>query len=246
MEEILSKIFDKDLIGNLKFTLYRDHLIISGIYKPQYKVVLPKNIDCRIAYLSGVIMGDGSITIAKRKVSGYPQLTLKIFNASEQYLEFLNNEFHGVFGTKGGISKKKDKNCYVLTLNRKLIILYFLKVLEIKGGKKSNLRIPPLLKNKDLFKFFVAGIFDTDGFFTESFGIMMNGSNYNFLKEISLLLEEFYGISSRKLWYGYLNNPRKLISRTQFLIRTRDIDKFINIIPLKHNKYKGSLSSGYD
>lgn len=236
MNEIIDKIFDKNLISDLRFSL-KDNKIVAWSKRSKYKIVLPQEINKKIAYLSGAIMGDGNISISKRKIIHYPRLRLIIFNASKDYLEFLNNEFYNIFKVNGTISKKKDKNCYMLTINKKILVLYFLKIMGIFAGKKERLKIPEKVKDKNLFRFFVGGLYDTDGFFSDTFGIMMNGSNYNFLKEISIFLEDYYKISSRKIYYGYLNTNRGLKTRSQLQIKTDGIRKFINIIPLKHIKY---------
>ena len=164
-------------------------------------------------------------------------MRLLVFNASKDYLEFLNNEFYSIFNIRGKIYKKKDKNCFVLSINKKLVILYFLKIIKLKPGKKNKLEIPIILKDKNLFKHFVAGLYDTDGFFSETFGIMMSGSNFEFLKNLSELLEKNYDISSRKLYFGKITTSSGIKFRSQTQIKTKDIEKFINTIPLKHTKY---------
>jgi len=236
MNKVIENIFNKTLLSDLRF-IHEENAIIAWSKRSRFKIIIPKKIDERIAYLSGAIIGDGNITITKRKVTKYPRLRLTIFNASKKYLSFLNKEFYCVFKINGKITKKKDKNCYVLTINQKLVVLYFLQIIKMHPGKKSNLEIPIAVRNRDLFRFFVAGLYDTDGFFSKTFGIMMNGSNYGFLRDVSALLEEYYNISSRKLFFGCLNTDKGPRFRSQAQIRTRDIQKFINTMPLKHNKY---------
>lgn len=233
---ILDKLFDKGLLSDLRHLTKKEGFIVWS-KRSKYKIILPNKVDEKLAYLSGAILGDGNISITNRKISRYPRLILRLFNASYDYLDRVNNIFYNTFGISGKISKKKDKNCYVLTVNQKLITLYFLKVIGLSAGKKINLKIPKTIKNRRLFKHFLAGLFDTDGFFTETFGIMMHGSNHLFLKEISRLLDSYYGISTRKLWKGILKTSTGPKIRSQLQIRSAHIGKFINALPLKHNKY---------
>lgn len=236
MNRTIENIFDKDIISDVRYKLDNKKLIVWS-KRSKYKVTIPTTVDKKIAYLAGVIVGDGNVVISKRKETKYPRTRILIFNASREYLEFLNDEFYSTFNIKGKIYKKKDKNCYVLAMNKKLIVLYFLKTIGLMSGKKDNLKIPISLIDKNLFKYFVAGLYDTDGFFYETFGIMMSGSNYEFLKTLSELLKKYYDISSRKLYFGKIITQTGLKLRAQTQIRTQDIEKFINTIPLKHSKY---------
>src|SRR3989344_7048459 len=232
----MKNLFDNRLVSDFR-TSKNNGKILMWAKRSKYKIIMPTEVNEKLAYITGVIVGDGNITITERGITKYPRMTLIIFNASKSYLEFLNKEFYGVFGIGGKIMKKLDKECYKLTITKKLIILYFLKIMGLTAGKKKVLKIPEAVKNKRLFKFFIAGLYDTDGYFSQTFGIMMSGSNYNFLKEITLLLERYYNISSRKLYFGNLITKTGLKTRAQTQIRARDVEKFIEIIPLKHSKY---------
>lgn len=233
---VLGRLFDKKLVSDVRHFRKGNKLIVWS-QRSGYKIRLPVKPDKRIAYLAGAIIGDGNISITQRKVSRYPRLILRIFNSSKPFLNHINEEFHKAFGINGTIVKKPDKNCYILTINKKLVVLYFLKIVGLKAGKKINLRIPPTIKNKNLLKYLIAGLFDTDGFFSKTFGIMMQGSNYDFLKELANLSEDYYGIKSRKMWKGYLRTKSGLKFRTQLQIRSESIVKFIKVVPLKHDKY---------
>ena len=165
-------------------------------------------------------------------------MKLRIFNKTKSFLEQINNDFVHIFKFSGKITKKEDKNCYILTVNNKILILYFLKIIGLSFGKKASLFIPDALKNKKLLKYFLAGLFDTDGFKTDTYGIMMQGSNYDFLKNITELLEKWYDIKSRKIYYGTAETMFGIKSRCQFQIKSKSMEKFINTIPLRHSRWK--------
>ena len=236
VKNITNILYDKKIISDLKF-VDKSRDIVCWSKRSKYRIYIPKNVTKQISYLSGVIVGDGNVSITKRKITKYPRTKIRIFNKSEKFLKYVNNEFYNTFKIGGYISKKKDKNCYILTINNKIINLYFIKIIGLQSTKKKNLKIPYILTNSRLFKYFIAGLFDTDGFRTDTYGIMMNGSNYDFLKDIKRLLNKFYGIESRKIYYGYIDTKTGQRERTQFQIKSKSMERFINIVPLKHNRY---------
>ncbi|MBR9682707.1 MAG: hypothetical protein GOV02_03450 [Candidatus Aenigmarchaeota archaeon] len=235
MEEIIRQINDRRFISDIEFD-EEDGKIKLWSKRSKYKISIPKKVDERISYLCGVLLGDGNINVGKKHIN-YPRMRIRIFNKSKSFLENVNKEFLDIFNVCGKLTKKKDKNCYILTIHRRIVVIYFLKIIGLSSGKKINLVIPKMLRNREFFKYFLAGLYDTDGFKTDTFGIMMQGSNYEFLKNIINLLNRFYGVKSRKLYYGTIKTPFGIRSRCQFHIKSESMDKFINIIPLRHNRW---------
>jgi len=239
-EDILNKLFDKKLVSNIEFNIENNKLT-CWLKHSDFKVNILLTITPKISYLTGVIYGDGNVSIIEKTKEKLLCLRISMFNASLLYLKKINNIIYSLFGVYGKLAKKKDKNCYVLRINSKLVCLYFLKIIGIKNGKKDNLKIPIVLINKQLFKFFLAGLFDTDGFFTETFGIMMCGNNSEFLKEIIELSRKYYDLRFRKFYSGTINVNNILRTRCQIQLSRGSITKFISIIPLKHEKYYNML-----
>ena len=82
--DIAKKLFDKNLISKIKVFSKKNKILIWS-ERSKYKIILPRKIDNKIAYLSGAIIGDGNIPLTKRKISNYPRLRIRIFNSSIQY-----------------------------------------------------------------------------------------------------------------------------------------------------------------
>ena len=236
MEDIIKKIYDRKLISDLRFSEDVNDIIIWS-KRSKYRVHIPKSVNETISYLSGVIVGYGNISIVSRKNILYPRTKLRIFNKSRKYLEQINSEFSNIFNLHEKILKKEDKDCHILTINNKIMILYFLKIIGLYPGKKLGLEIPKILRSRALLKYFIAGLFDTDGFRTDTFGIMMHGSNYKFLKDIAHLMKKYYDIEPRKIYYGTLKTPSGIRTRSQFQIGVGSMEKFISVIPLRHSRW---------
>lgn len=234
--DIIKKLSDKKLATEIKYAI-KNGKLTCWLKRSTFKILIPLNVTPEISYLTGVIYGDGNVSIAQRKEIEFPRLRISLYNASIKYLRKINNMLYSIFRTHGKLTKKKDKNCYILSINNKLVCLYFLKIIGVKAGKKNNLKVPNILKNKKLFRFFLAGLFDTDGFLTETFGIMMCGSNSKFLKEVIKLSKNYYDIEFRKFYSGIINANNILRTRCQIQLSRVSIPKFISLIPLKHEKY---------
>lgn len=229
-----STLFDKKIIANLSFLNEGDTIFAKS--DRSYRIRLPSKINEDIAYLAGVIAGDGSVYRHPNKYTNFPRTKIMIFNASRIFLEKLNIIFKTNFGYIGCIKKKVDKNCYILTIHSKIIWLYFTKIISLPLNKKY-LKVPRTLKNKKLFKYFLAGFFDTDGYFSGTFGCMLGGRNFQFLSQITKLSKRFYvlNFSKPKINVLRVNNKRYLRAYTQ--LKSSDITRFRETIPLIHERY---------
>ncbi|MAG07830.1 hypothetical protein CMI46_03385 [Candidatus Pacearchaeota archaeon] len=116
-----------------------------------------------IMYLLGVIEGDGSLAIAKRKRGGYHYM-LRIYSGEETYLQYLKELFYKYFSIEGRINKDKRKNkTFWFELKNASIFFYF-NTLGIKHGKKSEREILLSAKtNQSNLLNYLAGFVDTDG-----------------------------------------------------------------------------------
>lgn len=116
-----------------------------------------------IAYLLGVITGDGDIVKSVRKKGGF-HYCVRITSGSPIYLNYLNSLFKKHFSISGTIFKdKRSNNNYALRFRNAVIFCYF----TLSGhpaGKKVNLDIPNIIDNKSLFLHYLAGLVDTDGY----------------------------------------------------------------------------------
>ena len=192
-----------------------------------------------IAYLSGVIMGDGNLAFIERNDRIKPMVRLNIFNNSKSYLKLINNIFKKEFDLNLKLYKKKGDNCYILETYNRDICIFFSELLNIKN-KKINMQVPLSVQNKKIFKYFLAGLFDTDGYYSDTFGIMMGGTQLDFLSQIGELCTEHHGIKIRGPYKNTLRQNGKEYSRCYLKTSTYTNHIFWKEIPLVHEKYEKS------
>ena len=135
-----------------------------------------------LVYLIGIIAGDGSLIICKRKRGGNHH-RLQITSCSPEHLESLNKILEENFKIRGKISKDKRKErVYRLTTANTSIFWYF-KILEAKYNETN--KIPKICKNKNYFNHYLAGLIDTDGHVTPSKNrIQLKLKNQQIINEI--------------------------------------------------------------
>jgi len=129
------------------------------------KLKLPTHITPELAYLCGVLAGDGSITYRKEhneyciNCVGNPK-DEKIF-----YHQIIAPLFKKVFGITLRIKYHHKHTTYGFSLYSKSIYLYFTQKIGLPTGvKHDTLHVPPrFLQKKTLTRAYLRGVFDTDG-----------------------------------------------------------------------------------
>ena len=150
-------------------------------------MIPPMNED--IAYLIGVITGDGTIIKSKRNRGGFHYI-LKITSDSENCLEYLNYLFNLHFGIQGRIVRDERKNhTYNLVIQNAAVFWYFV-LSGLSIGKKIRIKVPVLIKTKKLKLNYLAGLVDTDGHVKYK-RIQLKQKDRLFLKELYTILNRF-------------------------------------------------------
>jgi len=151
-------------------------------------------IDNRVAYFTGVITGDGSITKSKRKVGGYCyRIQIVGYKKYMAYLATLTKE---LFNYKPRVLRdKRKKNCYLINIYSAAIFAYFVQ-LGLPIGKKRNLSVPKIIANNpSLFKHYMLGLIDTDGH-VRNRRVQLKQRLKPFLEELVVLLEKHFNIKA--------------------------------------------------
>ena len=172
-----------------------------------------------IAYLIGVVAGDGSLNQTKRSKGGH-HYTFRIYSAGDKYLVLLNKLFEKNFEIKGKIIKDKRKNnSYHVVIKNAIIFFYFV-TNGCEIGKKQRGEIPKQIKeNKKYFLEYLAGLIDTDGHVKNN-RIQLKQKNKKLLETIQKILNDI-GLNCTNPKINYTNN------KPYFYIR------FDNNIPLR-------------
>lgn len=199
-------------------------------------VRLPKTPNENIAYICGALAGDGRVSCWPHFPEKHMRTSLHFYNQSRQYLEYLAELFSKEFGVSGKIYKQKG-NCFVLSEHSRDIWLYFVKELGFPLDKKY-LEIPSALQTRDLFRHYLAGLFDTDGFCSPNFGIMMAYRSLAYLQHATELANRLYGLEFGKMCINTLHQNGKVYERIIIRLRAKSRVAFWKEIPLKHERYK--------
>ena len=184
------------------------------------EVILPTKITNELAYLTGILAGDGNIHIRnKRKYAikcvGHPQ------DEQDFYYDIIGPIFNKLFGIILKLKYHDKSTTFGFVLNSKEIVNFFIDI-GLPSGRKDNIRIPRKLKvSERLIINFIRGIFDTDGCITfkkryrkEPYYpvIIFSSKSKKITKEIACYLKRFkfkiveiydYKVKDKRIKRGY-------------------------------------------
>jgi len=177
-----------------------------------------------------VIVGDGTIVSpTKRKRGGYHW---KISITGElDHLKLFKNIVISLFNYAPRMYKdQRKKNTHSLLINPKVIYRYLTNVLGLRiGAKKTEFSVPHIV-NPEFFKYFLAGLFDTDGCVTAR-AVKINQQSKKFLSQVKMLTHHLFAIEFKG---PYLH--RKTMWKKHWEIRigtVKERKRFFQEIPIR-------------
>ncbi len=193
-------------------------------------------LDSDMAYLMGVLMGDGHISNScKSKTDLSKDYRISIEIVDIEYMEqIIYPLFTNLVLTKS-VPRRRKRECkkessYFILRNKELYG-FLVNDMGLIAGRKDNLVVPKVIlcSKGDIKRNFVAGLFDTDGGFRgKSIGFTMKSKILRD-KIIDLLLEE--GINSKgDEWVAKYNGLKYYGLR----IAKGDIVNFLKRFPLRN------------
>ena len=210
------------------------------------KIKLPKVLDCKLAYLLGVIFGDGHLADPDKS---YDKLTsynseLRITDGHEETFDSLRNVFVYLFDYKPKIYSEKSKMnklFYRFVIKSKPLHRFVMVVCGMPtGDKRGKLRLPKIIKDAplNLQKWFISGFFDADGCIslTKDKWAVIHITQYdtNILKEI-IDISSKLGVN----WLGPYCYKYKYNNCSIKIYNKKNIINFLNTFPsLNPNKLK--------
>jgi hypothetical protein len=205
--------------------IYASNFTFS-VHKSLQPTKLPKYFSPKLSYFVGWTCGDGHLTDYGN------HYLIKISEESIEELSLLQTLVKDLFGINPPIFRIY-KNGYALQFGNKPVFRFLTQVLKIKVGE-----FPEIIKevNDACKKYFLAGVFDSEGCVYESrYRITISQANLRFLEKIIALSNEL-GIKFR----DPVTHRTKLgIWYTIRIDKKDDILKFANSIGSYHvNKYK--------
>ena len=206
---------------------------IKRYYLPgsPHKITLPSYLCGDLAYLIGAIMGDGTIASpVRRKKGGYYWRI--IITGEYNHLEFFANIVARLFDYKPRFYKdSRKKRTYFLLINSKIIYRYFTRVLGLKiGAKEGEYSVPRIVSSSKLFRYFLAGLFDTDGCVTAR-AVKISQQSKLFLSELKALT---YRLLDLEFKGPYLSKKTKKKEHWEIRIGAlKEREVFFQKVPLR-------------
>ncbi len=153
-----------DLSNSIKSKLSLKDLRFSCKYSP-HKVKFPLTISENLAYIIGIILGDGTLSGNKNKKKSW---VIRVYFDNLQHRLIFNELMEKEFGIQP-INSQRKKNCFESTIASKIIYLYISNYFNLHVGRKANkIEFPNnLLSGSNEIKCaLIQGLFDSDGTIT--------------------------------------------------------------------------------
>ncbi|RKX45846.1 MAG: secretion system protein, partial [Thermotogae bacterium] len=198
-----------------------------------HPVKLVKEIDGSLAYIAGVILGDGYISSNGYHISA-------TFDDEEYMDAFVDAVSNFILNYAPQI--RNNGKSTVVTIGSKIFAEMLSRIFGIPKGRKSEIWDVPdvVLSNDDLMRYFIAGLYDADGYVDESsLAIILTTKSENAARKIWYALQRLGIIStvSRVKNRGFKDGEifRVIISGIE------DMNKFARFIPLHHSRKRAKL-----
>ena len=180
-----------------------------SLRRSKYKYIFPDPLTEDMAYLVGVISGDGSlVTPIKRSRGGYIfRVSIAVARDNQEFLDNILQLLKKLFGINPTLVKKMRNgslSCYEILIQLVPIYAYFVDVIGLEIGRRDeNFQVPEIFQNKRLFPFYLAGMIDTDGH-VQNNRFRLDQKNYNMIQQIRELTLKFItnNVSELKEWYA--------------------------------------------
>ena len=209
------------------------------------KVEIP-NITKDLAYLCGVLAGDGNINIRPEKHDYSIKCVGNPKDEKEYYKKLIVPLFDKIFNLKVKARHYDKGTTYGIRIWSKELVYYLTNFIELPSGKKYNkLKIPSIFKkNELLLKSFIQGVADTDfglSFKKKGYPVIVGSSNTkSFMEEIGNELDKF-GLSCIRCFDYKRKDPRfkkgySIIHRLE-LNGHSQLTKWMDIIGFRHPKH---------
>lgn len=189
----------------------------------------------QLAELVGIILGDGSFYVK------LPMAELDIaFNIYEEdYIKYVKNLLESIIKTKVYKKYQIKQHCLHLRICKRTIVLALLKVSIIKPGSKiiKKVKIPKwILSKKDLLKYCLRGLIDTDGSVFRMSQKDANRARISFKNKNNFLLNQ---VRNSFIKLGF--HPSNITYNQIFLSRKEDIRRYCNEIGFSNKKHRDKI-----
>jgi len=188
----VTKLLDDWKVG---YTIKNGLLVVK---RSKWKVAFPP-INEELAYLLGILYGDGCLTKPQlRKTGGYRRKIVISFSSREkERAEYICSIFRKHFHCEPRFTNWKargKKDWIEVVVNSIALYAYFCVLGFPTGEKYGKLELPPIVQNCYLFKHFLMGLIDSDGHITENRRLTIVQKDAEFLAQIKKASLKYLGI----------------------------------------------------
>ena len=225
-------------------------------YDKMKGLVIPKTITPELAYLCGIIAGDGSINYRAKKCEYSVECAGNSEDEIEYYKTIILPLFTKVFGFVPKLGYYSKGSTFGFRIYNKSLFMYLTKFIGLPHGQKdSKLGIPKyFLNDKALLLAFIRGVFDTDGCVTfkkkyKYPTIVLGSASPDFIREISNVLKNegftFYEVYDYKRYDPRFKEGFSLISRIE-INGKNNFEKYMNIVGFSSSKHLDKIKKNYN
>lgn len=153
---------------------------------------IPVEMSGRLAYLLGVVIGDGYVSKAmRRKSHGGGFYWRIVITGPHDYIISLQSLFLEIFGLQGGlIQDRRKKDAWQLRFANLILHRFFTRVVGIPQGRKTSHGAWSRLELvKEFPLHFLAGLIDSDGYVGKRY-IGVTQKRYRFLVRVKRFANE--------------------------------------------------------
>lgn len=220
-------------------------ILLSCKYSP-HKVKFPTILSTDLAYVVGLILGDGCLAGDKVNKRGgwYVETLFDNLDHQKLYNKIIQEEF----GINVKSYQPKNKNCYCSHLNSKVIHWFLRCYFGMSNGyKASKIVIPKIVLNEtnNLIRISILqGLFDSDGTITSKRSVSYSSTSRLIVKQVIGVLAHFEVKAHLNTW---LKSKKYLPLYTVRFSSKLSVKKFAEHIgfrhPIKHKKLVLVVSS---
>lgn len=210
-------------------------------------ISIPELNDPLLWYETGIHIGDGSMGAYEKNTYVYG-----IYGNNKTERKFFSEVLIPVVNSLYGIKPvlRNGGNTCMIIIHSKNLVMFKNKVLGLPLGPKNKTKLPTFIVNNgtDSIRYFIAGLFDTDGQvkFTKKdyVHLRITQKDKDLLAEIKSFLS-MHGVPSSLYKHDYFDVRVDKIERRWFLEinGTKNVKRFLNLVPIRNphciSKLKG-------
>jgi len=210
---------------------------------------LPTKLTRDLAYIVGVLAGDGNIFVRENKHDYRIKCVGNPKDEKEFYKNILSPIFKKVFNINLDIRLQDSGTTYGFYIYSKALVEYLTTIFELPKGKKYNkLKVPRIIRKNKLVVHFIRGLADTDFCVTykkKNPAIIGASNSKKFMKEISIELKKmgfnFYEVYDYRLNDSRFKKGYSLINRIE-INGWRHLDLWMRKIGFNSSKHLAKIN----